>query len=100
MSLLGLNSGEEEMVGREELLGELSKFKKLKEMVECPVCLMTPREGPMACCPRGHLICSPFLTGIKGDQVALVIRTGDLVQQIFGEEEEVKIECPTCRGPM
>ena len=30
----------------------------------------------------------------------MVIRTGDLVQQIFGEEEEVKIECPTCRGPM
>ena len=41
MSLLGLNSGEEEMMGREELLVELSKFKKLKaelkEMVECPV---------------------------------------------------------------
>ena len=43
MSLLGLNSGEEEMMGREELLVELSKFKKLKaelkEMVECPVCV-------------------------------------------------------------
>ena len=82
-------------MGREELLVELTKYKKLKaelkEMVECPVglpdskfhllsttwhifsisisvsqvCLMTPREGPMACCPRGHLICGPCLRGIQ-----------------------------------
>ena len=48
MSLLGLNSGEEEMMGREELLVELSKFKKLKaelkEMVECPVCVAHCRQ--------------------------------------------------------
>ena len=93
------------MMGREELLVELSKFKKLKaelkEMVECPVCvadsklylsmsldsllfadiscnsmsigspqvcLMTPREGPMACCPRGHLICPPCLRGIQVEE--------------------------------
>ena len=44
--------------------------------------------------------CIVFFFLLQGDQVAMVIRTGDLVQQIFGEEEEAKIECPTCRGPM
>ena len=34
---------------------------ELQEKVECPVCLMVPREGPVPCCPVGHIICSPCL---------------------------------------
>ena len=29
----------------------------LRANVECPVCLGVPTEGPMASCPRGHLLC-------------------------------------------
>ena len=90
-------------MGREELLIELTKYKKLKaelkEMVECPVCLMTPREGPMACCPRGHLICSPCLRGIQGDLVRAQLDPGVSITVGLVEAREV-VECPTCRDPM
>ena len=34
---------------------------ELEEKVECPVCLVVPREGPVPCCPHGHITCSPCL---------------------------------------
>ena len=33
----------------------------LQGAVECPVCLVVPREGPVPCCPHGHITCSPCL---------------------------------------
>ena len=85
-------------MGREELLVEFTKYKKLKaelkEMVECPVCLMTPREGPMACCPRGHLICPPCLRGIGGDLVQAQLDPGVSINAGLIEAREV-VECPT-----
>ena len=32
---------------------------ELKAKVECPVCLLLPTKGPMASCPKGHLVCLP-----------------------------------------
>merc|ERR1711971_1278210 len=52
---------------------------ELKSKVECPVCLTIPREGPMASCPKGHLVCVPcHQTMVASGQVA----------------------CPNCREPM
>ena len=51
----------------------------LQEKVECPVCLVVPREGPVPCCPSGHITCSPCLDRLRA---------------------EGKLECPTCREPM
>merc|ERR1712192_183628 len=63
-----------------EEIGKLEgKMFELRKLVECPVCLMTPREGPVPCCPQGHLICVPCLSKLKG----------------LG-----RVNCPTCRGPM
>ena len=58
---------------KRKLLGELQGF------VECPVCLVVPREGPVPCCPAGHITCSPCHEMIRG---------------------EGRRECPTCRLPM
>ena len=72
--------------------GELKKYKKaveegkkhkqvleeLQMLVECPVCMTTPKEGPMPCCPAGHLTCAPCLQAIR----------------------KGKKMCPTCRGPL
>ena len=52
---------------------------ELKSAVECPVCLVVPREGPVPCCPSGHITCSPCLERLRGEG-----RGG----------------CPTCRVPM
>ena len=52
---------------------------ELQGAVECPVCLVVPREGPVPCCPSGHITCSPCLERMRG---------------------EGKEECPTCRVPM
>eukprot|EP00092_Neocalanus_flemingeri_P021431 GFUD01023237.1.p1 GENE.GFUD01023237.1~~GFUD01023237.1.p1 ORF type:complete len:381 (+),score=87.84 GFUD01023237.1:53-1195(+) len=41
---------------------ELNKYKslldKLRERIECPVCLELPDAGPVSVCPNGHLVCS------------------------------------------
>ena len=35
-------------------------LKEHASLVECPVCLMLPREDkPVPCCPQGHFVCSP-----------------------------------------
>eukprot|EP00092_Neocalanus_flemingeri_P035307 GFUD01038416.1.p1 GENE.GFUD01038416.1~~GFUD01038416.1.p1 ORF type:complete len:438 (+),score=134.65 GFUD01038416.1:55-1368(+) len=31
---------------------------KLRDRVECPVCLQIPTSGPVHVCPNGHLVCS------------------------------------------
>jgi len=68
---------------RNNLMAKLQKNEKLvaelQGAVECPVCLVVPREGPVPCCPSGHITCSPCLERMRGE----------------GEEE-----CPTCRVPM
>ena len=34
-------------------------LKEHASLVECPVCLMLPREDkPVPCCPQGHFVCS------------------------------------------
>jgi len=57
----------------------LKVLEELQEKIECPVCLAVPREGPVPCCPSGHITCSPCLGKLRA---------------------EGKLECPTCREPM
>ena len=52
---------------------------ELRAKVECPVCLVLPIEGPMASCPKGHLVCLPC-------HQAMVSRDQG--------------NCPNCREPM
>ena len=70
---------------REEWVGEVTKYRKLmsemKANMECPVCLILPREGPVPCCPRGHLLCRSCLD--------------KMLPKVDGKKE-----CPTCREPM
>ena len=51
---------EEGMAKLEKEKAEMQKlFGELERVVECPVCLTTPRdEVPVPCCPQGHLVCS------------------------------------------
>jgi len=52
---------------------------EMRSKVECPVCLVVPRAGPVPQCLRGHFLCS----GCKE-------RRG----------REGRQDCPSCRGPM
>ena len=64
-------------------LNKVSKvLEELKVKIECPVCLGVPREGPVPCCPSGHITCSPCL-----ERLRLQARPG-------------RVKCPTCRAPM
>ena len=38
---------------------------KLRKLVECPVCFLLPRKGPVPCCANGHLVCSPCLAKLR-----------------------------------
>ena len=64
---------EEQQAGHKKMLEEQQKI------VECPVCLEMPREGPVPCCPHGHFVCSQCLDEMK---------------------KEEKNDCPTCQVPM
>ena len=45
---------------------EKNKFEaKLRKLVECPVCFLLPRKGPVPCCANGHLVCSPCLAKLR-----------------------------------
>ena len=50
---------------------DLDKYKqvveKMKEKVECPVCMEMPRKGPVPMCTNGHFICTPCLDKRKQD---------------------------------
>jgi len=51
---------------RNSLIEENAEFKnkfmtvtsKLRDQIECPVCLEVPTSGPVFCCPNGHFVCS------------------------------------------
>ena len=51
----------------------------LRAKVECPVCIAIPTDGPMASCPRGHLVC-------------LSCQRTMVAQGL--------VNCPNCREPM
>ena len=36
---------------------KLAIVEKLKDKIECPVCLEIPRAGPVPVCPNGHVVC-------------------------------------------
>ena len=82
----GKRKREEEEDKLEEKLAKLTaEVSILKEeqqkIVECSICKMLPREGPVPCCPRGHFVCSPCL-------------------KKWRESQDKKDRCPTCRSPM
>ena len=73
----------EELLNYKKAVEEVRKGKQVLEelqmLVECPVCMTTPKEGPMPCCPAGHLTCAPCLQALK---------------------KKGKKTCPLCRGPL
>jgi len=49
---------------RKEVITRLNNIvEKLKENLECPVCMDIPRSGPMPVCPNGHFVCKNCKTG-------------------------------------
>ena len=83
LATMSPSSKKVEELSREEFVEEVTKYRKLiselKCTMECPVCLTIPREGPVPCCPRGHLICTVCLDKM---------------------EEAGNRKCPKCRDPM
>ena len=50
---LQIENGENQ---RKQLIAKHITLEKLKENVECPVCMEIPRAGPMFVCPNGHFV--------------------------------------------
>ena len=55
-------------------------MREARERLECPVCLVVPRMGPVPSCPSGHLTCYPCFLKMR--------------------QEGKGGNCPTCRAPM
>ena len=58
---LEIENGKKEM--KEVVTRHNNLLGKLKENVECPVCLEIPRSGPVFACPNGHFVCRKCKTG-------------------------------------
>jgi len=58
---LDIENGEKKL--KEEVTRHNSIIEKLKENVECPVCMEIPRSGPIFLCPNGHFVCKKCKTG-------------------------------------
>ena len=69
--VMGRNNDERAKILSEktDLLLIAIKHNKLmrlaRERLECPVCLVVPRMGPVPSCPSGHLTCSPCLLKMR-----------------------------------
>ena len=61
---------------KRENLGWEKIVEEMKDRVECQVCLILPKDGPVPMCPNGHFIC----TGCKGKR-----------------EQDGKVDCPSCK---
>jgi len=67
---LEIDNGKKEM---KKVVKSYNNFLvKIKEHLECPVCLEIPRSGPVFVCPNGHFVCKKCKRGL----------------------------CPTCRADM
>ena len=53
--------------------------EEMRGRVECQVCLILPKQGPVPMCPNGHFIC----TACKARN-----------------RQEGKLNCPTCQAPL
>ena len=76
--------------------------EELKGLIECPVCLMAPRErGPVPVCSNGHIVCRPCRDRIRqeaGEEVAkcpsCMVDMGNATSLIASRlVEKVKHEC-------
>jgi len=47
----------------DNLKRKLNIVEKLKDKVECPVCMEIPRAGPVPVCPNGHVVCQVCMRG-------------------------------------
>ena len=74
---------EAELLANTKLKSENNKWTKtieeMRERVECQVCLLLPKDGPVPMCPNDHFICSIC----KGKR-----------------RQEEKFDCPTCKEPL
>ena len=74
-------------------------LQKLKDRIECPVCLDVPRSGPVPVCPNGHIVClkckrdsCPSCRIVIGDGkslLALVVLEGIEHKCIFEDCSEI-----------
>jgi len=76
---------------------------KLKNCIECPVCLGVPSDAPVYCCPNGHLICKsckmdscPICKEVMGPNKSLlavtIMENIDHECRIDGCEETISYE--------
>jgi len=67
---------------------------KLKDKIECPVCMEIPRKGPVPVCPNGHFVCPkckkdscPTCRSIMGNNMSIL--AGTIIDNI---EHQCKFE--------
>jgi len=58
LALSAITQSEELELSRNKLRKYEIVLSKLKDHIECPVCMEVPRSGPIPVCPNGHFVCS------------------------------------------
>merc|ERR1719186_1073797 len=63
----------------DNLKRKLTIVDKLKEKIECPVCMEIPRAGPVPVCPNGHLVCQECNRGTTCPTCRVRMGTGNSI---------------------
>ena len=69
-------------------------LEELCGMVECPVCLLLPKEGPVPMCPNGHHVCIPCKEKMRKDEV------GPMFRPRGAPNRPKHLQCPSCKVAM
>ena len=73
------DKGKDMEILRSENVNWNTLVNEMKGRVECQVCFLLPKQGPVPMCPNGHFICSDCKARNR---------------------QEGKVNCPTCKEPL
>ena len=67
--------------------GAAISIAELRKSLECPVCMETPRTGPLYQCQNGHIICSVCIKNIQECPQCRVKLPVSRIRCLLGEQQ-------------
>ena len=66
---------------------QATSIEELRKSLECPVCLETPKSGPLYQCENGHIICSGCNAKVNRCPECRVTLPNVRIRNLFAEKQ-------------
>ena len=70
-----------------DVLEYARSIEELRKSLECPVCFLTPKAGPLYQCKNGHIVCSVCNEKIKECPQCRVKLPKSRIRNLFAEQQ-------------